>query len=170
MPHRFGSGGFKTARFYGTWRSPVNAQANARAGAFDSTLRGRVPFRMRNALLLPGYRIRLMERHPVDFMMVLATLRVDDAGGNRTNSVPTDCPQMAQRRLRQPMRQTVADGTQAASSSPSGRRRANKPSNSSRLLNCTVSWPRPFAASLICTPKPSSSASSSSRRATSRPP
>jgi len=101
MPHRFGSGGFKTARFYGTWRSPVNAQGNARAGAFDSTQRGRVPYGMRNAALLPGHRIRLMERHPVDSMMVWAIRSVDDARGNRTNSVPSGCPQMAQpRRLR----------------------------------------------------------------------
>ncbi|MBN6208505.1 hypothetical protein JYK21_18710 [Ralstonia pickettii] len=78
MPHRFGSGGFKTARFYGTWRSPVNAQANARAGAFDSTSRGRVPFGARNAVLLPGHRIRLMERRPVDSMMVSVAPSVDD--------------------------------------------------------------------------------------------
>jgi hypothetical protein len=96
MPHRFGSGGFKTARFYGTWRSPVNAQANARAGAFDSTPRGRVPYGARNAVLLPGRRIRLKERRPVDSMMVLAECRVDDARGNCTNSVPGWCPQMAQ--------------------------------------------------------------------------
>jgi hypothetical protein len=56
MPHRFGSGGFKTARFYGTWHSPVNAQARARAGAFDSTLRRSVPLSARNAVLLPGHR------------------------------------------------------------------------------------------------------------------
>jgi len=54
MPHRFGSGGFKTARFYGTWRSPVNAQANPCAGAFDSTSRGCVSFEARNTVLLAG--------------------------------------------------------------------------------------------------------------------
>jgi hypothetical protein len=98
MPHRFGSGGFKTARFYGTRRSPVNAQANARAGALGSTPHGSVPYRKRNDVLLPEYQIHRCSGRPVDSMMVLATHSVDDVRGNRTNSVPRSARKWRSRR------------------------------------------------------------------------
>jgi len=89
MPHRFGSGGFKTARFYGTWRSPVNAQARCRARAFDCT--PVAVFRVSRAMTHCRHDAASTRWSDLfDSMMKSGVCDVDYAVGNGTDSVPVD--------------------------------------------------------------------------------